>query len=65
MALFVHVQHDHFHNVADLDHLAGMVQAPVADLGNMHQAVLMDADVHENAEVNDVAHRAGQLHAGL
>ena len=31
----------------------------------MHQTVLMDADVHENAEVDDIAHRAGQLHAGL
>ena len=31
----------------------------------MHQTVLMHADVHKDAEVNDVAHRAAQLHAGL
>ena len=31
----------------------------------MHQPVLVDADVHEHAEVDDVAHRAGELHAGL
>ena len=31
----------------------------------MHQPVLMDADIHEHAEVDDVPHRAGQFHAGL
>ena len=37
----------------------------VADLRNMHQAVLMHADIHKSAEIDDVAHRAAQLHAGL
>ena len=31
----------------------------------MHQAVLMHADIHKNAEVDDVSHRAAELHAGL
>ena len=31
----------------------------------MHKPVLMHADVHEHAEVNDVAHRAHQLHPRL
>ena len=31
----------------------------------MHQTILMHADVHKDAEVNDVAHRAAELHAGL
>ena len=42
-----------------------MLQVAVADLGDMHQPVLMDADVHEHAEVNDISHRAGELHSGL
>ena len=31
----------------------------------MHKAVLMHAQVDERAEIDDIAHRAGQLHAGL
>ena len=42
-----------------------MLDIAVADAGDMHQAVLMDADVHEYAEVYDVAHRTGEHHAGL
>ena len=37
----------------------------VAHLRNVHQTVLMHADIHEHAEVDDVAHRAGEHHAGL
>ena len=36
-----------------------------AHLRDVHQPVLMDADVHKHAEVDDVAHRAGEHHAGL
>ena len=31
----------------------------------MHKTVLMHADIHERAEIDHVAHRAHQLHAGL
>ena len=42
-----------------------MLDEPVADLGNMHQTILVHAQVHKGAEVDDVAHRAGELHARL
>ena len=35
------------------------------DLRDVHQPVLMDADIHEHAEVDHIAHRPRQLHAGL
>ena len=36
----------------------GVLDEPVAHLRDVHQPVLMDADVHEHAEVDDIAHRA-------
>ncbi len=63
--LLVYAQHYHLHHVAHGEHLGGMLHIPVRDLGDMHQAVLMDADVHKRAEINDVPHCAGQHHAGL
>ncbi len=37
----------------------------IADLGDMHKAVLVHAHVDEGAKVDDVAHRALEFHAGL
>ena len=42
-----------------------MAQEAVADLRDVHQPVLMDADVHKCPKIDNVAHRALQLHAGL
>ena len=42
-----------------------MLDEAVGHAGDVNQAVLMHADVHEGAEVNDVAHGAGEFHAGL
>ena len=65
MALFVHFQNDHLHHIANLHSLAGVAQAAVTDLRNVDKAILMDADIHEDTEVDDVADGAGQLHAGF
>ena len=42
-----------------------MLDEFIADLGNMDQPVLVDTQVYECAEINDVAHSAGQFHAGF
>ena len=31
----------------------------------MNKAVLMNADIHKCAEVNDIAHRSGKFHTGF
>ena len=31
----------------------------------MHQPVLVNADVHKSTEINDIADRAAEDHAGL
>ena len=52
-------------DVPDLEHFPRVADEAVADLGNMHQAVLMNAQVHKSAEVDDVAHGAREFHTGL
>ena len=37
----VYGEHPDLHNVADLEHLAGVFDVPVADLGDVYQAVLV------------------------
>ena len=65
LALFIDLQHPDLYHIADRDDLGRMPDKFAADLRNMHQTVLMHANVYKDAEVNDVAHRAAQLHAGL
>ena len=42
-----------------------MLNETVCDLRNVDQAVLMHADIHESAEIDDVPHGSLQDHAGL
>ena len=42
-----------------------MLDKLIADLGDMHKAVLVHAQIDERTEVDNIAHGAGQLHAGL
>ena len=61
----VHLQHRHLHHVSHGHHLGGVPNELVSHLGDVNQAVLVDADVHKGAEVDDVANGARQHHAGL
>ena len=42
-----------------------MLDELITDLGDMYKAVLVHAQINERTEVDDIAHGAGQLHAGL
>ena len=63
--LFIHFQHDDLDDVADGHDLGRVLDELVRHLRDVDKSILMHADVHEHAEVDDVAHRAGQHHAGL
>ncbi len=60
----------HFHYF-DLDHVAGLdrlvrvLDELLRQRGNMHQAVLVHADIDEGAEVGDIGHHAFEDHARL
>ncbi len=67
-ALLGHVYRKDFdaHHIAERHHLGGVFdEALGGELGDMHKAILVHADVHERAEIGDVAHRAGENHVGL
>src|SRR5690606_21111383 len=62
LARHVHLQHLHLDDVAGLDHLARILDVAVAQRGDVDQAVLVHADVHERAERGNVADHAFQDH---
>ena len=51
-------------HVADRQHLRGVLNESVGYFGDMHKSVLMNADVHESAEVDDVSDSTRKLHTG-
>ena len=51
--------------LVDADNRRRVTDELPAELRNMHQAVFLDAHIHETAEVGDVRHDAGQHHAYL
>ena len=57
LLLLIHREHLHLDLLADLEHLAGMVDAAPGELADMHQAVGA-AQIDERAEVGQVADRA-------
>ena len=63
MAAHVHFYDLHFHMLMKLHHVSGMIHATVGELRDVHEAVLMDADVYESSEVCDVCDDARKNHS--
>lgn len=55
--LHIYAQDAHLDDLADGDDGEGVAHVAVGEFGDMHEAVLFDADIDEGAEVYDVAHR--------
>ena len=51
--------------VAHRHHVVRIADVAGAELADVNQAAVGQADVDERAEIDDVEHRAAQLHAGL
>lgn len=64
-ALLIDIQNGDLNHVADRNDLGWMLDKFIADLRNVYQTVLVDADIDEYAEINDIAHRSAEHHAGL
>ena len=65
MLLNVNVLDADLDNVAGLEELGGVADEAVAHLGDVEQAVVVNADVNEATEVNHVSDSTLQLHFGL
>ena len=55
----------HLHHIPHGDHLGGMPDKAVCQLGHMDQPILMDPDVNKGAKVNDIPHGPGENHPRL
>ena len=65
MAFLVHFQHHDPDHIAYFHGLTGVLELTLAHLRNVDQSVLMDANIHKHAEVNDISYCAGQNHTGF
>ena len=64
MTLFIHRKNDDFDNVANFQYFTGVAQSTVAYFGNVYQTILVNTNVHKDAEIDDISDGTGQLHAG-
>jgi hypothetical protein len=65
LGLQIESQHLHLHRLTHAEGIGGVLHVTVGDLGEMHETVLMDAHIHEGAEVSHVRDDALELHADL
>ncbi len=65
LARQVHRHHLDLDQVAGLHHFARILHELARQGGDVHQAILVNADVHESAEVGDVGDGAFEHHAGF
>ena len=52
------------YNVAHGNDFVRIANEAVGQPADVHQAAVVHADIDEAAEIDDIEHRAGQLHAG-
>ena len=63
MASVVNLNHPDFYMLMELDHVEWMGDTTVRHLGDMHQTILMDADIDEGTEVGDIGDDTRQYHS--
>src|SRR5262245_43002073 len=62
-ARLIDIDHPHFDDIADADDFVRIANEAVGQSADVHQAAVGQADIDEHAEIDDVEHRARQLHA--
>ena len=63
-AILIDIDDPDLQHVADADHFVRIVDVPIGQPADVHQAAIGQADIDEDAEIDDVQHRARKLHAG-
>ena len=58
----VHTQDPDLYDIADLQDISRVLDIFFADLCDMHQTILMHADIDKGAEIHHVSNRSGQFH---
>ena len=65
MSLVIDVQYPNFHHVAHRYDVVRTFNIAVGHLADMDQTAILQADVHEGAEIDDVENGALEFHARL
>src|SRR5690606_8306350 len=63
VSLFIHFSNRYHHLLLYLNQLIGVFYVTISQLAEVHQSVLMYADIHEGTEVGDICHDTRQPHA--
>ena len=63
-AVLIDIDDPDLQHVADADDFVRIANEAVGQAADVHQAAVGQADIDEDAEIDDVEHRARQLHAG-
>ena len=61
----VGAEHVHLHDLAHLDHIARFLDVAVRQFADVHQPILMNADIDEGSELGHVGDDAFERHARL
>lgn len=61
----IDIEHLDIYNIANTHCLERVLDEFVGNLGDVHQSVLMDANIHKHAKINDISNCALQDHIGL
>src|SRR5581483_3845910 len=51
-------QHPYSHHIADRNHLVRILDIPVSQLADVHEATVFEADIDERAEIDHVQDRS-------
>ena len=62
LVLRVRAQHVNLHDLADLHHIARLLDVAIRQLADVHQSILMDAHIHKRSELGHVGDNAFQRH---
>jgi len=62
MLLHIHRDDLYLYNIAHLQHLCGVLDKAIADLGDMDQTIIMDTDINKSTEIDYISHRPLQNH---
>ena len=65
LAVIFHRKHFYPNHIPHMENLSRMADEFFADLRNMHQSILMDADIHKSPEIRHIPDSAGKLHTHL
>src|SRR6266699_3676812 len=61
----IHLQHPHLHHLPHSNHRQRIFHIPIRQFRDMHQPILLDADINESTKIHHITHSSLQNHTRL